>query len=275
LSREYHYLIASLPDLLSPEENTEHPFPEFLDFCREQMTPSDIDLLNCCFILNDIKNVCRYAAKEADYITPSYYSQEFFDEALMDKDLFLPFISDFLFDLDAGTRVYPDVSPENELLIRLFENIESHFDSFIRDYLYFELHCRNICTALSHRALGLDYGGKIISADFISERIEQSNAPDFGLGGEIGLFEPILDQFGKTDPIEIEKTIEQIRWHWLDEAVGHRMFTRDAVISYAIKLQSVERWLKLLPVEGKRMLDVLIQQAREKSSTISNENSEV
>ena len=275
MSREYHYLVASLPDLINPEDNTNHPFPGFLDFCREQMDPSDIDVLNSCFIFNDVKNICRYTGKDGDYITPSYYSQELFDEALMDKDLFLPFISDFFFDLDAGTRMYLDVSPENELLIRLFENLETHFDTFVRDYLYFELHCRNICTALSHRALDFDYSGKVIPADFISERIEQSNAPDFGLGGDIGLFEPILDQFGKTDPIEIEKSIERIRWDWLDEAVGHRMFSRDAVISYAIKLQSVERWHKLLPDEGRRMLDVLIQQAREKSSTISNENSEV
>ena len=275
MSREYHYLIASLPDLINPEENKNHPFPGFLEFCREQMAPSDIDLLNSCFIFNDIKNVCGYAKNEGNYVTPSYYSREFFDEALVDKDLFFPFISDFFFDLDAGTRMYPNVSPENELLIRLFENIEAHFDSFIRDYLYFELHCRNICTALSHRSLDLDYTGKVIPSDFISERIERSNAPDFGLGGDIGLFEPILDRFGKTDPIEIEKTIERIRWSWLDEAVGHRMFSRDAVISCAIKLQSIERWLELSPDEGRKMLDVLIQQAREESSTISNENSEV
>lgn len=275
MSREYHYLIASLPELLSPEETTHHPIPDFLDFCREQMDPSDMDILSSCFFFNDVKNICRYAAKEGDYITPSYYSQEFFDEALVDKDLFYPFISDFFFDLESGTRLYPELTPENELLARLFENVEAHFEAFVRDYLYFELHCRNITTALSHRALDLEYDGKIIPADFISERIERSNAPDFGLGGDIGLFEPILDQFGKADPIEIEKAIERIRWHWLDEAVAYRMFSRDAVISYAIKLQSVERWLKLLPEEGRRMLDVLIQQAREKSSTISNENSEV
>ena len=275
MNREYHYLIASLPDLVGPEESPNHPFPGFLEFCREQMPPSDIDLLCSCFFLNDVKNVCRYAQNEGNYVNPSYYSREFFDEALVDKDLFLPFISDFFFDLDAGTRLYPDVPPENELLIRLFENIEAHFESFIRDYLYFELHCRNISTALSHRSLDLDYTGKIIPADFISERILQSNAPDFGLGGDIGLFEPVLDRFGNTAPIEIEKTIERIRWNWLDEAVGYRMFSRDAVITYAIKLQSVERWLELSPDDGRKMLDVLIQQAREKSSAIHDENTEV
>ena len=275
MNTEYYYLIASLPNLVGPEENVNHPFPGFLEFCREQMPPLDFDLLNSCFLLNDVKNVSRYAQNVGNYFTPSYYSREFFDEALVDKDLFLPFISDFFFDLDAGTRMYPNVSSENELLIRLFENIEDHFDSFVRDYLCFELHCRNIWTALSHMSLDLDYTGEVIPADFISERIERSYAPDFGLGGDIGFFEPILDRFGRTDPIEIEKSIERIRWSWLDEAVGYRMFSRDAVISYAIKLQSVERWLRLSPDEGRRMLDVLIQQARVKSSTISNENSEV
>lgn len=268
MNREYHYLVASLPELVGVDETRKHPIPGFLDFCAEELTPSDMDGLSRCFIFNDIRNVCGEVRERERYRIPSYYSFEVFEECLADNDLFHPFIADYLHDTADESAGPAAAKGEDELLRRLFEDIGAFAGGFVRDYLMFELHSRNIGTALSHRAVGMEYADRIITADYISERIARSPAPDFGLGGDISAFQPVLDLFGKAEPMEIEKTMERIRWEWLDGAVGYSPFTAEAVYAYAIKLQSVERWLLLDREEGKRMLDSLVESARRRARTM-------
>lgn len=269
MSREYYYLVSSLPELIGHDEGSKHPYPVFFDFCREELDPVDLRRLNLCSLFNDIVNVCNYRDENDDYTSPSFYKREEFEEALVDNDLFFPFIQEFLDDESNGARRYPKLVREDELLWRMFERIEEldGGGEFIEGYFRFELHNRNMGIALSHRALSEEYSDLIITADFISERIAQSTSQDFGLGGEIGEFEPIFAMYGKADPIEIEHRIEEIRWKWLDETVGYRVFSPEAVFTFGIKLKSVERWLELTPERGRSMLDTLIRQAQTQSDS--------
>ena len=267
MSRDYSYLVSSLPESIGHDEGSKHPYPVFYEFCREELHSSDLRRLNLCFLFNDIVNVCKYRGENEVYVAPSYYEREDFEEALVDNDLFLPFIQEFLFDEANGTRRFPKLVREDELLWRMYEQVDEldREGDFLSRYLHFELHNRNIGIALSHRAIGREYSDLIIAADFISERIAHSTSQDFSLGGDIGEFEPILGLYGKVDPIEIEHRIEEIRWKWLDDAVGYHVFSPESVFSFGIKLQSVERWLELTPERGRTMLDTLIRQAHKQS----------
>lgn len=261
MNKDYYYLISSVPELLLGEQQ-KHPFQGFLDFCREELTPDDYSALKKFFLFNDFQNIINYKTEEDPFLSPSFYSRETIVESQNDPDLFFPFISDFLFDLLNDKRKHKELQAEDELLWNFYDHIDEVADGFIKEYFLFELHLRNLCTALSHRTLSLEYKKIIIPGDYISEQMAHSSAPDFGLGGEIGVLEPLLDMFGKAEPLEIEKEIERIRWKWLDEALGYHIFSNNAVFANAVKINSVERWLKMKPEVGRELLNELIEQTQ-------------
>ncbi|MBN1646919.1 MAG: DUF2764 family protein [Spirochaetales bacterium] len=262
MEREYYYLVASLPELISGDLK-KHPFSGFHAFCSEELAPADYDKFRKCFIFNDIRNMCNSSNSEDRYLTPSYYSKEAFLEMQSDTDQFFPFIAEFLADQALDKRLYPELTKEDELLRRFYDGLDDFAGGFVREYLLFELHLRNICTAYSHRVLGLEYKKQILPFDYISEQIAHSSAPDFGLGGEISRFEVLCDMYGKSEALELEKQTDNVRWQWLDDATAMKPFSPDAVCAWAVKLASVERWLGLDEAQGRAMLDSLIAQTKE------------
>ena len=261
MAGEYYYLISSLPDISIAYEHAK-AFPGFFEFCREQMKPADFKNLRKCFLFNDIQNVCKFKKEGDVYQSPSYYDKEDFLENLADPDRFLPFISGFFYDRSKEVKRFPGMPGIDELLWRFYETLDDIAGGFVRDYFLFELNLRNYCAALSLRTRGLEYKKKIIGSDYFSGQIAHSSAPDFGLGGEFSDFAPLLETFGKAGPLELEKTIEDIRFHWLDEAVSYRYFSAEAVCALAIKLNSAERWLKLDPEKGREILDEILARAK-------------
>ena len=79
---------------------------------------------------------------------------------------------------------------------------------------------QNITTALSMRANDLKYFDKIILYGYVTELIKKSNSPDFGIAKFVDYIEKLVDLYKTNDFIKIEKTIEEIRWKWLEERVG-------------------------------------------------------
>ena len=70
----------------------------------------------------------------------------------------------------------------------------------------------------------------------------------------------LIDIYGSASPLAVEKAITAARWAWLDDTVDYRLFSREAVFAYAVKIADVERWLIITPEEGRKKLDELLNQ---------------
>jgi hypothetical protein len=56
-----------------------------------------------------------------------------------------------------------------------------------------------------------------------------------------------------------EKAIDMLKWDWLDENTFFNYFTIEKLISYYIKLEMIERWIKLDPETGREFFKKLIK----------------
>lgn|GEM_PF-714422 len=275
----YYYLISSLPELVRDDAFSAHPYPVFDDFVREELDEKDYTDMKRCFLLNDISNIAdsleagggnSQSDDDLDDMvnlkTPSFLDMADLKQGLEDPDTLFSFFADAIFDWRAEQRQFPHKTVHWELFYRSLvalttgESKESRqFIGFPLDYLVFEARLRNLTTALAYRKTSRSYEGEIVVFDDFSQMLAESSTPDFGLSREFGVMETLIEVLSKEDVLVAEKQVTAVRWNWLDEVVGYRLFSLDAVFAYALKIADVQRWLILKPEEGRRSLDSLLK----------------
>ena len=262
----YYYLISGLPDLLADNLSggSIPSLDDFVSFCEESMSPKDFALLKKTFIFNDIKNVANIG-KDTAFITPSFYSKEDFDENVKDTDCFFPFISDYLSDTAAEKRLYPQMTEEDELIMRFYADLDSFVgnNKFLADYYRFELVLRNVLTIFNMRKAGLDPTNFVIRTEDFGENVAKSNNPDLGLGGEYPFIIKIAEVVQGGSLVALEETLDKIRFDYIDNLIGCETFSVNVVMAYSLKLLCAARWAKLSPEKGRSIFDKIVAQIRE------------
>lgn len=263
---QYYYLVSSLPELASDTLFEKHPYPIFEEFAREELHPADYADMRKCFLLNDASNInSRLGEFPSAMKSPSFYTEGELEDGLKEPDELFEFFSEFIWDIRLE-RQNP-LSTKNELLSRMMTALgaeeESVIRGFPREYLIFKAQLMNLKTALACRKDGRPYD--IFPFDYFTQRIGLSQAPDFGIGDELGVMEPLIDAFADSSALDIERTITETSWAWLDERIGYEHFSREAVFSFAIRIADVERWLTITPAGGRQMLNELLANLHQES----------
>jgi hypothetical protein len=230
----------------------------------DEMREQDFDQVRKLFLYNDIKNtILLYFYKkkrQEDYATPAYYDELSFEENRKDTSCFLPFLARFYELKKAGKRQYPHLPETDELTALFYEDLESITEpGFLRDYFDFELSLRNITCAIAFRKNGLPISAKLIPFGTAYELIcKNEAATDFGLADEFPFIEKLVSPSEAGSLYDAEMAIEKVRWEWLDERVGDNFFSTDAIISFFVKLRSIERWEELSKEKGEELFNGLM-----------------
>ena len=261
----YYFLISGLPDVVGDKNDSHIPSAaDFLSFCEGQMSPKDFAILKKVFIFNDIKNVVSYQ-DSGEFVTPSYYSKEEFDENLKDPDEFFPFIADYCRDKKAERRLYPQMTEEDELIMRFFADLDSFADGnkFLQDYFNFELVLRNVLTIANMRKAGEDPTDYVIVTEDFGDNLAKSTSPDFGLGADYPFVSKVTEIVNSGDLVLLEETLDKIRFDYIDNLIGYDTFSLNVVIGYAVKLMCAVRWMALSPEKGRAVFEQIVAQIRE------------
>lgn len=259
--RKYYYLIASIPDVVLKGEERGMPLDYFLEFCQEELAPSDYKNLKMMYFFNDIRNAVNYKNIENEYFQPCFYSREDFMENLSEPERFLPFLETY-FDLKKrGERLFPKKTEIDELICIFYEHLDFlECDRFVkRYYKECELVVKNISTAVIMRYRKEFNEEKLIPFGEQYERIMRFNTPDLGLSNEFKFIEGLIEALNRNDIMGFEEIVEQARWDILDELVGEEYFGAWHVYAIGVKLLSVERWKRLSEQKGKEKLNKLIE----------------
>jgi len=259
---QYYYLVSSLPELASDILFERHPYPAFEEFAREELHPDDYSDMRKCFLMNDASNISSKLDKlPLAMKTPSFYTENELELGLAEPDEFFDFFSELIWDVRLEKQI--TMPRQNELLWRMMRELaveeESVIKGFPREYLIFRMQLKNLATALACRKDERPYANEILPFDHFSSKIGMSQAPDFGIGDELGVMKPLIDAFADFPTLDIEREITRISWAWLDEQIGYRHFSRESVFSFAIRIADVERWLAITPADGRQMLDELLR----------------
>ena len=110
----------------------------------------------------------------------------------------------------------------------------------------------NILTAINCRKYNLDVKENVIGDNEVSNQLRESGAKDFGLSVLIDYFDELSKISEEENILEKEKKIDLLKWKFIDDNTFFHYFTIEKVFGYLIKLEILERWLKLNKENGEK-----------------------
>lgn len=132
-------------------------------------------------------------------------------------------------------------------------------DAFIREYFSYDLDVRNTRVEFLNKALNRPEGLDILALDEEEEPREFEG------------WKQVMSVLESSDILARERGLDYLMWEKIDEIVGLQVFTLDAILGFAAKLQIIARWLKLDPQTGRELFKKLVDEIRNNKNTIDNE----
>lgn len=268
MRKEYHCLIAGLPELLFDTAKLSTSVADFKSYLREELSAEDFQLIELYFWRYDNENLLiLLQQKDEELNVLGNLSREDFDiifslvkdDALSGFGKNLPsYFEKFIIAYKNEIPIFQNKSWENQLTDLYFNFLLMQKDEFIKDWYSFELDLTNILTASKCRMFQIETEPELIGNNELTVKLLKNSARDFGIGNEFPKVEQILRSIDETDFLEKEKKIDQIKWELLDERTFFHYFTVEKIFAYVLKLEMIERWLQLDKQTGEELLKKLL-----------------
>ncbi len=261
--REYHYLVAGLPDIVIGQSKVSLKVADFKEELRHFLHPEDFQLIELLFLRFDNQNLLHLLQKtNTPWDAMGKFSPEQLEQGLEDATIGLPdYLKVFTTAFREDTPLISGMSWENQLTQLYFDHVIDHSEDFLKAWFTFERDLKNLLAAISARRYGLPLDGQLIGKNEVTEAIRKSHARDFGLANEYPYLEKLLKIEEQADILERERTITHLKWSQIDEFNTFNYFTIDKILGFLLKLISFERWTNLDPDDGmqifKQKIDAL------------------
>jgi hypothetical protein len=268
MRREYHCLVAGLPELLIDTKKIDFILQEFKNQLEEVLHLSDFKLIKLLFWKYDNLNVLRLLKdpgskiNELGNLSREDFEEIFYlvkDDALYTYEKEIPgYFGQFINAYKNESPVFPGKEWENQITRLYYDYLSTAENKFIRKWFEFEMDLTNILTAANCRKYKLEIKNELIGDNEITEKLIKSNARDFGISYEFPRLESILRATEEENIIDREKRIDLIKWVLLDEWTFFNYFTIERIFAYTIKIEIIERWLKLDRDTGNKLFSDLL-----------------
>lgn len=268
MRRQYHYLVAGLPDLLIDDQKAPLSIVQFRELLQENMPANDFDIIRSFFWRFDNQNVLmRIQNPESPVDALGNLNSNELDElfSIVKEGSFSgttssapQYLADFIEAYSNDAPVYEGKRWDVQLSELYYEFLISSENEFIRTWYLFERDLTNILTASNCKQHEMPVENQIIGKDDLVEKLIKSNAKDFGIDKDFPRIEQIFKAIDEQDLLEQEKHIDRIKWDYLDEASFFQYFTIEKLFSFLIKLSLVERWMVLDKPTGQQLFNELI-----------------
>jgi hypothetical protein len=261
LKREYHYLVAGLPDLLMDEGRQKASVAQFKSEFKLNLHPEDYKLVSFLFLKWDNANLLNLLMKKyKKFIGFGNISRETMEDEIKDPaNRLFPYQTNFILKFKAGEKENSGTSWESELDNDFFDYLLHTENQFLRDWFEFKLNLQNITTALACRTHDISPEFQLVGKNIVTEHILRSNANDFGLMQEFPEIERILAAWENSESLtEREKAVDQLKWDWIDDKIFFHYFTVERLLGFILQLEMVERWMKLEEQTGQKLFNKLL-----------------
>lgn len=266
--RNYYYLVSGLPEIVLEQSKAPFSVVEFVTTLRESLHPEDYQEVQLILLPYDEATLLSLARKTEAPVHPlASFTRPEMEERLKEPGLLPAYFYRFFEAFRQEEPIWPGMSWENQLTRLRYDHLQAQTDGFLRAWFAFEQDLKNVLAAWNLRHYGLPPAGQLIGDNEVTGNLEKSHARDFGLSAERPFVDRLLNTFERDNLLERERTIDRIKWNFIDESNTFHYFTNEVVLGYLLKLIMLERWLQLDAESGRQALDRKIKALREGAMT--------
>jgi len=127
------------------------------------------------------------------------------------------------------------------------------------------LNMGNILSVLNCRKYGLNKEHYLVGNNEMAELLRLSNIRDFNFGNATDYLTELSQIVEDKDSMSREKHLDLLRWKWLDTHTFFKTFDFESVVAYMLRLEMIERWLKLDKARGEKTFRQLVSELKRES----------
>jgi hypothetical protein len=255
LKRNYHYIVAGLPDLLLDESRTKLSLFQLKNELKPGLHPDDGKLADMLFLRYDNDNLLNLLEKnDFEFDTRGNFPQEIMEEQIKEQDGTLPgYMNRFIEEFKSGQTENPELTWEIVLERYFYAYLTGVNNEFLKDWFTYQMNKRNVLSALICRQHNLLMEHQLVGESDITEALMRSNARDFGLSNEFPEMEKILSAWESQTLLAREKALDMLDWQWIEDHTFFHYFTIEKIIGFMLMYAMVERWMTLDKTEGEKL----------------------
>lgn len=274
VNTNYYCLVAGLPDIIINETKSVISSREFKIELSEQLEPADYKLAELLYLNYDNQNLLNLILeKNKPFNNTGKYTQEELEEQIKEPTYIIDYMKQFIINFKAEETKLSDLSWENKLQTLFFDFVLLTKNDFLKDWFRFDMDIKNILTAINCQQFDYEKEEHLISVKHKNEvykNLIKGTLKSDSLSDEVIYAEKIL-QIVESDgnSSEKEKATDMIKWKFLDEFTFFKYFNIEKILAFIIKLNIVERWIKLDDETGEILFKKLINDLGVENITVS------
>ena len=258
----YYCLMAGLPDLRldSPETapSLQYLHEQILE--QDDMNGRDLRMVEMFFLMGDCRNLIVLLGDnlaELPYVGKwnKQELQEMIADALEDEfeddKRFPSFMADFVREYyERGQE--KGYFPEDRLMVRYWHYLKQHGTGLIKGWATLSLDIANTLTALICEQQG--WPVEQYTYDYDKTSVDEA------------LTAQLREIAADEDPVHKEQRIDALKWLWAEEETFFDAFDVNALYTYLLKTEMLERWSRLDPAQGKERFRQIIEGLRKEAT---------
>ena len=282
---KYYCLIAGLPHITPDDTKLTYSVADFKMELEPVLSAADQKLMRWFFLKFDNRNILLYVRKNVgvSFDEKGNFSQDDIaslcdslkNEGRAPEKMPVPaYLTSFLQAYYARLQAEESIDfnlLEDNLSTLYFEAAMSCGNAFLSSWFEMNLNMGNILTSLNCRKYGLNKEQYIIGNNEIAEQLRASGARDLNFGNEIDYLAELSQIVEEKDPMTREKRLDLLRWKWLDTQTFFKTFDIEAVLSYILRLEMLERWMMMDKLRGETAFRQLVSDMKLESAATLEE----
>lgn len=278
MARQYHCLIAGLPDLVFEDAKLSTTIHEFKMELMDNLHRNDYQLIQLLFLPVDQLNLIQYLYAESTDINPmGNYSIEDFekqkrvmDSILEEKDILPVYMVDTMRYFYDEESEFPKLDCEKQLINGYYKYVAEIKNTFFNNWFEFELNALNLRTAQNCEKYQIPLEQEIIGTNELANVLRKSGVKDLSILNDFDYYDDIIKLADLDDYLDKEMKFDLVKWNYLEENTFFHYFSIEKIAGYLIKLLMVDRWMKLDKEKGEELFKKFISDL-EKSHEFSSE----
>ena len=240
------------------------------DEMEGQLTKADRELMRRYFMRFDCENLVGLLSGATEqWDERGNFSREEMEElvsgaAEMDGDqtMYPAFMVEFVCNYEANSSKQGWFA-RDAVMLAYFRWAAQCRNSFMREWYRLNFNIMNVLTALIARRQGWNLRDYVQGDDDVTEALlGQSSQQDFGLTPQLDYMQDLMRCAATDDPVEKERQIDALKWTWLEERTFMEPFDINALFSYVVRTEMLERWSLLDVEQGRERFTAIIENLR-------------